>query len=130
MSAKKASEKDAEIGRRIKVRRMEIGMSQEKLAAELTLTFQQVQKYEKGQNRVGASRLQDIALALGVGPSYFFDENVTGSPDRNAAFALLRSSYSLRLLRAFEAIEDGELKKKTVELVEQIAQMPTRRAAR
>ena len=64
---------DMHVGSRVRMRRILIGMSQEKLGDALGLTFQQVQKYEKGTNRIGASRLQQIAKALDVVPSFFFD---------------------------------------------------------
>ena len=64
---------DSHVGARLRMRRTLIGMSQEKLGAALGITFQQVQKYEKGANRIGASRLQDIARVLQVAPAFFFD---------------------------------------------------------
>ncbi|WP_163597234.1 helix-turn-helix domain-containing protein, partial [Moraxella catarrhalis] len=64
---------DTFVGMRIKARRMELKISQEQLGNEVKLTFQQIQKYEKGVNRVGASRLVQIAAALGVNPAYFFE---------------------------------------------------------
>src|SRR5215210_2579342 len=70
---KSPSPVDQHVGRRIRMRRTMIGLSQEKLGAALGLTFQQVQKYEKGTNRVGASRLLDIAGVLGVGVEYFYE---------------------------------------------------------
>jgi transcriptional regulator with XRE-family HTH domain len=79
---KSPSDADRHIGRRIRLRRISIGMSQERLGELLGLTFQQVQKYEKGMNRVGAGRLVDVAGALGVPVSYFFEGYVKAtSPD-------------------------------------------------
>src|ERR1700734_1642049 len=72
--AKKApNPTDKHVGARVRMRRMMLGMSQEKLGEALGLTFQQVQKYEKGTNRIGASRLQQISRTLNVPPSFFFD---------------------------------------------------------
>jgi transcriptional regulator with XRE-family HTH domain len=73
LAKKQPSSIDAHVGSRVRLRRMLIGMSQEKLGELLGLTFQQVQKYEKGANRIGASRLYDISQILAVPVSYFFD---------------------------------------------------------
>ena len=77
-SEKKISKKspnpiDKHVGARVRMRRMMIGMSQEKLGDKLGITFQQIQKYEKGTNRIGASRLQNIALVLSVPVGFFFE---------------------------------------------------------
>lgn len=69
---KRTNDADVEIGGRVKSRRLELGRSQEWLANKIGLTFQQVQKYEKGSNRIGGSRMQQIAAALEVQPGYFF----------------------------------------------------------
>ena len=79
MPKKQANPIDAQVGNRVRIRRMLIGMSQEKLGGLLGLTFQQVQKYEKGVNRIGAGRLYEIARILGV-PIEFFYEGVAGAP--------------------------------------------------
>ncbi len=96
-------------------------MSQTALADALGLTFQQVQKYEKGMNRVGAGRLQEIARILNVSPTYFFDEanKINGGGD---LFALLDTSYSLRLVKAFAKISDQRVRQRAVELIESIAE--------
>src|ERR1700744_4772108 len=75
---KQANPVDAQVGNRVRIRRMLIGMSQEKLGDLLGLTFQQVQKYEKGVNRIGAGRLYEISRILGV-PIDFFYDGVSGS---------------------------------------------------
>lgn len=106
---------------------MLIGMSQEKLGESLGLTFQQVQKYEKGANRIGASRLFHIARVLGV-PIEFFYEGLSGDGDGNqpdqaeadqSAFELgmLSSSEGIQLNSAFFAIRDPKVRKKVLELV-------------
>lgn len=109
------------------MRRMLIGMSQEKLGESLGLTFQQVQKYEKGANRIGASRLFHIARILGVSIEFFY-EGLSGDGDGNqpdqaeadqSAFELgiLSSSEGIQLNSAFFAIRDPKVRKKVLELV-------------
>ena len=71
---RKSNPVDIHVGGRVRLRRMLLGMSQEKLGESLGLTFQQIQKYEKGANRIGASRLFELARILGVNVQYFFEE--------------------------------------------------------
>lgn len=121
---------DRYVGSRVRMRRMMLSMSQEKLGDALGLTFQQVQKYEKGTNRIGASRLQQIAGILQVPVSFFFE----GAPDfsssaRDAGEApspayvadFLATSDGLALTRAFMRIKDAKLRRSIVDLVENIA---------
>lgn len=130
MAKKAPNPIDKYVGSRVRMRRMMLGMSQEKLGNALGLTFQQVQKYEKGTNRIGASRLQQIANILQVPVSFFFD----GAPDiatRPNEFSeapsplyvadFLATSDGLALTRAFMRINDPKLRRKIVELVEQMA---------
>jgi transcriptional regulator with XRE-family HTH domain len=101
-----------------------LGMSQEKLATALNLTFQQVQKYENGTNRVGASRMQSIADVLGVPVSFFFE----GAPSAASADTsghnieyiteFISSSEGLAIALAFSKIKDARIKRRLVELVE------------
>jgi transcriptional regulator with XRE-family HTH domain len=107
-----------------------LGMSQEKLGEALGLTFQQVQKYEKGTNRVGASRLQQISEILQVPVSFLFDGGPSGavnsdgfSEGTSPAYVsdFLATSEGLALTRAFTRISDAKLRRSIVELVEQIA---------
>ena len=105
----------------MKMRRLQLGMSQEKLGGALGLTFQQIQKYEKGVNRVGAGRLQQVAKILEVPVSFFFDDVVGGSKGSNDVFAFLDTAYSLRLMKAFVRIRNHRIQRSTVELVEEIA---------
>lgn len=98
MNAKKLTNADAQIGNRIRMRRVIIGMSQESLGRLLGITFQQVQKYEKGVNRVGGGRLQEIAKHLGVRTNYFFDEAPGG-----VELPVL-SAQTIEMMQAFESL--------------------------
>jgi len=122
---------DAHIGGRVRMRRMILGMSQEMLGEALGLTFQQVQKYEKGLNRIGAGRLYRIAQALGVNVECFYEGlpangtvNGAAEADRRDAqiMAFLSTSEGYSLSSAFARIEDGATRKRLVELVRTIAQ--------
>ena len=128
---KKPNPTDIHVGSRIRLRRNMLGMSQEKLGESLGITFQQIQKYEKGTNRVGASRLQAIANILGV-PVAFFFEDLPGSEtagnrgfaeDTSAAFALdfCTSAEGLQLNRAFVKIADLKVRRRIIDLVRSLA---------
>lgn len=115
---------DVHVGRRLKMRRMMIGMSQEKLGNELGLTFQQIQKYEKGVNRIGASRLYDVARALGVSVQYFFEDLPETGPsrgfqldDKAAVMDCLNSPEGLALITSFSSISDAATRRRIVDLV-------------
>ena len=119
---------DKEIGSRVRMRRMLIGMSQEKLGEMLNLTFQQVQKYEKGANRISASRLVEIARVLGVDIAYFYEglarDKKEGfaedaSPPYVAAF--MSTPEGLQLMRAFTQVKSGRLRRGIVQLVTTMA---------
>ena len=110
---------DKHVGSRVRMRRMLIGMSQEKLGEALGLTFQQVQKYEKGVNRVGAARLQQIATALDVPVTFFYDGD--GKSREVESLLFLDSAFSLRLLRAYSKIKDQTVQRQLVSLMESIA---------
>ena len=108
------------------MRRMLIGMSQEKLGESLELTFQQVQKYEKGSNRVGASRLYQIAQVLGVPVSYFYEGLEAAStaeegPDTGFDFELLSTTEGIQLNAAFFSISDPSLRKRLLDLIKLLA---------
>src|SRR3954468_8371436 len=120
-NAKSTTSHDIEVGQRIRARRMAKGMSQTELGALLGVTFQQVQKYEKGVNRVGAGRLVRVAEALDVPVSFFFGATDIGSNDTRVILGFLDTSYALRLLRAFSRIPQGEIQRAIVDLVESIA---------
>jgi len=133
MIAKKAPNPiDKHVGSRVRMRRMMLSMSQEKLGDALGLTFQQVQKYEKGTNRIGASRLQQISNILQVPVSFFFEgaphvpgggrwEGMGEAPSPAYVSDFLATSDGLALTKAFMRISDGKLRRRIVELVEQIA---------
>jgi transcriptional regulator with XRE-family HTH domain len=119
---------DKHVGGRVRMRRMLANMSQEKLGGALGLTFQQVQKYEKGTNRIGASRLQQISRVLDAPPSFFFEGAPTGDANASSGFAessevveFLSSVEGLQLNKAFVAIKDPKVRKKIVELVASLA---------
>jgi transcriptional regulator with XRE-family HTH domain len=124
---------DRHVGSRVRLRRMLIGMSQEKLGHALELTFQQVQKYEKGANRIGASRLQQIAKVLGVPVEFFFDGSpqTPDGPPPEAGFAespssayvvdFLTSAEGVQLNRAFSRIRDARVRRRIIDLVAAVA---------
>ena len=118
---KSTTSHDIEVGQRIRARRMAKGMSQTELGNLLGVTFQQVQKYEKGVNRVGAGRLVRVAEALDVQVSFFFGGTDVGSEETRAILGFLDTGYSLRLLRAFSRIPPGSVQRAVVDLVESIA---------
>ena len=131
MAKKAPNPIDKHVGSRVRMRRMMLGMSQEKLGDALELTFQQVQKYEKGTNRIGASRLQQISNILQVPVAFFFEgaPHVEGSPPQSTedvpspAYVsdFLATSDGLSLTKAFMRIPDSKLRRRIVNLVEQIA---------
>jgi transcriptional regulator with XRE-family HTH domain len=104
MKQRSAGKPDIELGKRIRLRRVEQKISQAELGDKLGVSFQQVQKYEKGVNRVGAARLQQIATALDVPVTFFYD-----------------GAFSLRLLRAYSKIKDQTVQRQLVSLMESIA---------
>jgi len=110
---------DAYIGARMRERRRALGITQERLGELLGVTFQQVQKYEKGVNRVGAARLQQIASALDVPVTFFYDGD--GKAREVESLLFLDSAFSLRLLRAYSKIKDQTVQRQLVSLMESIA---------
>ena len=120
VGARRIEPHDVEVGRRIRVRRLERQMSQTELADQLGVTFQQVQKYEKGVNRVGAARLQRIADALDVPISFFFSVGDRGSP-QEAIMPFLETAHAVRLMRAYARISDPAVQRSILDLVERIA---------
>lgn len=130
MAAKVPHATDRYVGSRIRMRRMLAGISQEKLGDSLGVTFQQVQKYEKGINRVSASRLQRIAGMLDVPVSFFFE----GAPSHDEALSsidqstsesvskFLATSEGIQLMKAFAQIKSGVARRRIIDLVQSIAE--------
>lgn len=129
-NARRANPMDAHVGSRVRLRRMLLGMSQEKLGEQLGLTFQQVQKYEKGVNRIGASRLFDLAQVLNVPIQFFYDEAPPGDsmgaplglgmaerPQEGFVIDFLSSREGLELNKAFVRITDPKIRRAIVDLV-------------
>jgi transcriptional regulator with XRE-family HTH domain len=108
---------DLEIGQKIRAQRIAKGVSQTTLAQGLGLTFQQVQKYEKGTNRVSAGRLQKIAVMLSTPVTFFYGEHRTKKQEDNG-LALIQSKGAMRLLRAYTEISSGATKHALVLLAE------------
>ncbi|MGH7185694.1 MAG: helix-turn-helix domain-containing protein [Pseudomonadota bacterium] len=126
---------DIHVGSRVRLRRTLLGMSQEKLGEAIGLTFQQVQKYERGANRIGSSRLFDLARVLDVPISYFFEEmspdTAARTPSRIKGLGEARTQpiaqdpmvkrETLELVRAYYRIGDGSIRKRLFELTKSLA---------
>jgi transcriptional regulator with XRE-family HTH domain len=126
---------DVHVGSRVRLRRTLLGLSQEKLGDALGLTFQQVQKYERGANRIGASRLFDLSRVLDVPVSFFFDDMSQDVPERSPAVDLELNGVSqsgidvdpmarretLELVRAYYRIRDPLVRKRVFELAKALA---------
>jgi transcriptional regulator with XRE-family HTH domain len=124
--ARRADNRDAEVGRRVRSRRLECRLSQTELADRIGVTFQQVQKYEKGVNRIGAGRLQRISEALEVPISFFFG-GTTGTAARESGigaesiFGFMQTSGSVRIVKAFHKIKSRKARQLLVEMAEELA---------
>lgn len=128
---------DAYVGARLRLRRTLVGMSQERLGDAVELTFQQIQKYEKGANRIGASRMYQFARILGVPPAYFFEgieahlgdkPALRGLADEAEPFAgapteknIAASREALELMRAYARIGDATVRRRLFELIKAVA---------
>jgi transcriptional regulator with XRE-family HTH domain len=121
MTKKSPDQRDIELGRRVRALRLQRGMSQEKLADQLGITFQQVQKYEKGTNRIGAGRLQRIAEILEVPIADLYPAQKLAGTTNGEMFEFLDTAASLRLVRAYARIRDPGVKNAVTHLVEIIA---------
>lgn len=114
---RRATPQDAEVGRRVRSRRLEQRLSQTDLADGIGVTFQQVQKYEKGTNRIGAGRLQRISKVLNVSPSFFFDDGTTMEHRVGVSiFGVVQTRDSVELLRAFTMIKNHTVRRALVAL--------------
>jgi transcriptional regulator with XRE-family HTH domain len=127
MKQRSAGKPDIELGKRIRLRRVEQKISQAELGEKLGVSFQQVQKYETGKNRVGAGRLQAIAERLGVPVSSFFEPEPEVAGDSGPA--LLRVSGAVELLRAYNQIADDHMRRDVLSLVKSAARVGQSRAA-
>jgi transcriptional regulator with XRE-family HTH domain len=122
MKAKSTNAIDGYVGERVRLRRKMLGMSQASLAEALGITFQQIQKYEKGINRIGASRLLRMAEIFGVTVGYFFENGISSTgddnnrPETDAVAAFMASKEGLALGKAFIAIEDPNVRQKLLAL--------------
>ncbi len=128
LTKKSPSPVDRHVGSRVRLRRITAGMSQEKLGDALGVTFQQIQKYEKGTNRISASRMQSIARVLSVPVSFFFEgaPSETGLPlaagfgeggQSDYAADIFATPEGVALARAFASIEDARVRRRVVDLV-------------
>jgi transcriptional regulator with XRE-family HTH domain len=121
MSTRMPDPLDAMVGAKIRIFRIHRRISQTDLAEQIGVTFQQVQKYEKGTNRVGASRLSRIAAVLGISVGELFEPAVGKSDDEMSPFRLLAEPGALRVLKAYTRTTDSHLRRVIAELVEGIA---------
>jgi len=129
MSAKPTNPIDVHVGGRVRMRRIEVDMSQQVLGGHIDLTFQQVQKYEKGMNRIGASRLQQIGKILEVPVAYFFEGAPGGwepggdgdGRTANTFLEFLGTRDGQSLIGSFSMIPDVKLRRSIVDLVERVA---------
>ena len=121
---------DRHVGSRVRMRRMMVGMSQEKLGDSCSITFQQIQKYEKGTNRIGASRLHQIARILEVPVEFFYEgapsdqgsgETPVGDGNARSMTEFLATSEGLELVKAFTAIKDQKVRRRIVDLARAVA---------
>lgn len=127
---------DVHVGARVRLRRTLLGMSQEKLGDAIGLTFQQVQKYERGANRIGASQLYDLSRVLDVPVSYFFEEfgetspasGVSEQPAESYGANPMMKRETLELVRAYLRISDPQIKRRLFELAKALAAIPGAKA--
>lgn len=131
MAKKQANPIDIQVGNRVRIRRMLIGMSQERLGDLLGLTFQQVQKYEKGVNRIGAGRLFEVSRILNVPVDFFYEgvaAQLTGQPGMAESessppvMEFVSSGEGLQLSLAFMKIKDAKVRKRVLDLVKSLAE--------
>jgi transcriptional regulator with XRE-family HTH domain len=121
---------DVHVGSRLRMRRTLLGLSQQKLGEKLSLTFQQIQKYERGANRIGASRLFELSRILDVKPAFFFEEMPTGSslqvagiqdPADEFEHEFLGKRETLELVRAYYKIDNMEVRKRVFDVIKALA---------
>jgi transcriptional regulator with XRE-family HTH domain len=127
LAKKQTNPIDIQVGNRVRIRRMLIGMSQERLGGLLGLTFQQVQKYEKGVNRIGAGRLFEVARILNVPVDFFYEgvnDGASGANEVDGAPVMdfVSSGEGLQLSLAFMKIKDAKVRKRVLDLVKSLAE--------
>jgi transcriptional regulator with XRE-family HTH domain len=129
-TTKEPQDVDRLVGSRVRMRRMMVGMSQEKLGDSCGITFQQIQKYEKGMNRIGASRLHQIARILEVPVEFFYEgapsddgsgESAVRDGNARSMTDFLATSEGLELVKAFTAIKDQKVRRRIVDLARAVA---------
>jgi transcriptional regulator with XRE-family HTH domain len=126
-TGRKPNPVDVHVGSRVRYRRMIVGMSQEKLGEKMNLTFQQIQKYEKGTNRIGASRLFQLSKILEVPVGYFFEDAFSSSAPTHAQqegyiLDFVNSREGLDLNRAFAKIQDPKVRRRIIDLVRALSE--------
>jgi transcriptional regulator with XRE-family HTH domain len=126
---------DKHVGARLRERRGILGVTQQQLGISIGVSFQQIQKYEKGLNRIGAGRLREAARVLGVSPAYFYEGSPTESSAEEALFDIPPGAHipnsvtvaeGLQLQRSFARIQNPRVRKRIVELVLTIAMSEAR----
>jgi transcriptional regulator with XRE-family HTH domain len=130
---KQANPIDIQVGNRVRIRRMLIGMSQERLGDLLGLTFQQVQKYEKGVNRIGAGRLFEMARILNVPVDFFYEgmnstQPGAGEGEGAPVMEFVSSGEGMQLSLAFMKIKDAKVRKRVLDLVKSLAEEEAQKA--
>ena len=125
---------DVHVGRRLRLKRTILGLSQEAVGKEIGVTFQQIQKYERGINRMGASRLYDFSKALGVQVAYFFEGYGDYAMDEVSAYALgepagagyehekVNNRETLEVMRAYYRIKNPAVRKRIIDLIKAMAE--------
>jgi len=124
MGARQPNTTDVYIGKRLRMLRLSKGLSQTDIASQLGITFQQIQKYENGRNRIGAGRLQEMANLLGVSAAYFFKDGPrvkSGNSAEPSMTDLLAKKDSLALTQAFDKIRNRAIRRYVVDFVEQLS---------
>jgi transcriptional regulator with XRE-family HTH domain len=125
-TTRRSDARDNEVGRRVRTQRLTKGLSQTELGEKIGVTFQQVQKYEKGTNRIGAGRLSRIAEVLEVPVTYFFpsdeEPSLPASDPDTSPFALLSTSGAIQLVRAYSRISGGNARAALVQIAEHLAE--------
>lgn len=134
-TGRKPNPVDVHVGSRVRLRRMVLGISQEKLGEKMNLTFQQIQKYEKGTNRIGASRLYQLSRILDVPVNFFFEDASFSAPTASSAYSgfrepetegflteFLKTREGLELNKAFMKIQDPKVRRRVIELVRALSE--------